>query len=70
MAMKKEKLKISFVQFKGTNKKYAGMTVERIHLTKIKISEIRKLGDKYSKSLFSNGVTGFINVTMVVKSSK
>ena len=41
MAMKKEKLKISFVQFKGTNKKYAGMTVERIHLTKIKISEIR-----------------------------
>jgi len=49
-------------------KKYAGDKLTRLKLTKIKIEDIRKIGNKYSHALKRKGTIGRINICMYVPS--
>ena len=72
MDKKAKTLKAKVLVMNGSTEKYAGkrkyshMKIMRILLEKIKVKDIKRIGNKYSKTLLSNGNTGFITVSTFI----
>ena len=72
MDKKIKQLKARIITMNGSNERYMGkrkysqMKIMRVELEKIRVMDIRKLGNNYSKKLFNSNKTKFDGYTTLL----